>query len=49
LGSGALARTERRIAALTDTALAALRGASVADDAADMLADLAAAATSRSQ
>ena len=48
VASGALARTEERITRLTDTALAALRRVALADSAADMLIDLALAATRRS-
>jgi geranylgeranyl diphosphate synthase type I len=48
LASGALERTERRIAHLTTSALAALDRARLANGAAAMLADLAEAATSRS-
>lgn len=47
-GTGALARTEGRIRALTDTALAALAGAPLAPEAADALTGLATAATTRS-
>jgi geranylgeranyl diphosphate synthase type I len=46
--TGALARTERRIADLTDAGLAALGRVSLADDAAERLKDLALAATRRS-
>lgn len=45
--SGALARTERRIAELTDRALAALSGAELDSEAYDVLVELAAAATRR--
>jgi geranylgeranyl diphosphate synthase, type I len=45
--TGALARTERRIAELTETALAALGAAPLEPEAAGVLADLAAAATRR--
>jgi geranylgeranyl diphosphate synthase type I len=48
VASGALARAEERITRLTDTALAALRWVALADPAADMLIDLALAATRRS-
>ena len=47
-GTGALARTERRIAELTGTALAALEGAPLEPAAAEALAALATAATTRS-
>ncbi len=47
VGTGALDRTERRIASLTDAALAALNRISLADEAAEMLTDLARAATRR--
>jgi geranylgeranyl diphosphate synthase type I len=46
-GSGALERTERRIATLTDTALAALDGAGLDDEAHQVLVDLAIVATRR--
>ncbi|HEU4423339.1 MAG TPA: polyprenyl synthetase family protein [Pilimelia sp.] len=46
-GTGALARTERRIAALTETALAALHTAGLVPEAHDVLTELAAAATRR--
>jgi geranylgeranyl diphosphate synthase type I len=45
--TGALDQTEKRIAELTAVALAALRAADLPADAADMLADLASAATRR--
>jgi geranylgeranyl diphosphate synthase type I len=45
--SGALDRTERRIAVLTDTALASLAGADLAEEARQVLAELAVAATRR--
>ncbi|HEX6870294.1 MAG TPA: polyprenyl synthetase family protein [Micromonosporaceae bacterium] len=45
--TGALARTEERISMLTDTALAALSKVDLADDAGDVLTDLAQAATRR--
>jgi geranylgeranyl diphosphate synthase type I len=47
VSSGALARTEERIAALTATALAALDGVPVEPEARDVLTQLADAATSR--
>jgi geranylgeranyl diphosphate synthase type I len=47
VSTGALARTERRIAELTEAGLAALAAAPLADGAAGMLADLAVAATRR--
>jgi geranylgeranyl diphosphate synthase type I len=47
-GTGALARTESRIAELTGSALAALAGAPLLPDAVDALAALATAATARS-
>jgi geranylgeranyl diphosphate synthase type I len=47
VSTGALARTEQRIADLTDAGLAALRHAELADGAAPMLTDLALAATRR--
>jgi geranylgeranyl diphosphate synthase type I len=46
--SGALARTEQRISALTEAALGALRGADLAPDGAAVLVELAGAATHRS-
>lgn len=46
--TGALARTEQRIAELTDVALRALAAMELADDSAEMLAELARAATDRS-
>lgn len=46
-GTGALARTEQRITELTATALAALATVRLAPGAAEVLIDLAAAATSR--
>jgi geranylgeranyl diphosphate synthase type I len=46
--TGALARTEKRIANLTEASLRALRSVELADGAAEMLADLARAATERS-
>jgi geranylgeranyl diphosphate synthase type I len=46
-GTGALARTEARIAALTDSALDALTGAPLDPEAAGVLTELAAAATER--
>ena len=46
--SGALARTEERITALTDTALAALDRAELAAEAREVLIDLAIVATRRS-
>lgn len=46
-GTGALARTETRIAALAADALAALEGAPLDPDAAGVLTELAAAATDR--
>ncbi|AVT32744.1 MULTISPECIES: polyprenyl synthetase family protein [unclassified Plantactinospora] len=45
--SGALDRTERRIATLTDTALAALVGAELEPEAREVLVDLAVVATRR--
>ncbi|MDG4788814.1 polyprenyl synthetase family protein [Micromonospora sp. WMMD1102] len=45
--SGALDRTERRIATLTDSALAALVGAALEPEAREVLADLAIVATRR--
>lgn len=45
--SGALDRTERRIAALTDTALAALHGVDLEPEAREVLVDLAVVATRR--
>ncbi|WP_203857092.1 polyprenyl synthetase family protein [Plantactinospora mayteni] len=45
--SGALDRTERRIATLTDTALAALVGAELETEAREVLVDLAVVATRR--
>jgi geranylgeranyl diphosphate synthase type I len=47
LDSGALARTERRIADLTQAALHALRGATLHPDAAQVFTELASAATRR--
>jgi len=47
VSTGALERTEERISALTATALDALDGAPLTDEAAEMLADLAGAATHR--
>jgi len=47
VGTGALERTERRIANLTAAALTALNRISLADEAAEMLTDLARAATRR--
>jgi geranylgeranyl diphosphate synthase type I len=47
VGTGALDRTERRIADLTDAGLAALRSVTLAGAAADRLTDLALAATDR--
>ncbi|MEQ4305901.1 polyprenyl synthetase family protein [Plantactinospora sp. B6F1] len=47
--SGALDRTERRIATLTDTALAALVGADLDDEAREVLVDLAVVATRRKE
>ena len=47
VGSGALARTERRIAQLTETALAALAGVELDPEARQVLVDLAIAATRR--
>ena len=47
VGTGALARTESRIAELTATALAALGGAKLDPEATEVLADLATAATRR--
>ncbi|MEE6260601.1 polyprenyl synthetase family protein [Plantactinospora sonchi] len=46
-GSGALDRTERRIAMLTDTALAALVGVELDPEAREVLVDLAVVATRR--
>jgi geranylgeranyl diphosphate synthase type I len=46
--TGALARTEERIANLTEASLRALGTVALTDDAAEMLADLARAATHRS-
>ncbi|MEU8046030.1 polyprenyl synthetase family protein [Micromonospora echinofusca] len=46
-GSGALARTEQRIAVLTDTALAALAAVDLDTEARQVLVDLAIAATRR--
>ena len=46
-GSGALARTEQRIAVLTDTALAALAAVDLDTEARQALVDLAIAATRR--
>jgi geranylgeranyl diphosphate synthase type I len=47
VATGALERTERRIASLTETALAALADLDLPEEPARMLASLAAAATSR--
>lgn len=49
VATGALARTEQRISTLTETALAALADAPVDPQAARVLTDLAAAATTRSR
>ncbi|HEY7222447.1 MAG TPA: polyprenyl synthetase family protein [Micromonosporaceae bacterium] len=48
IDTGALARTEERIANLTEASLRALRSVTLADDTAGMLESLAQAATSRS-
>lgn len=47
--TGALERTERRIADLTEAALAALRAVPLPEEAAEVLTDLAAAATARTR
>jgi len=47
--TGALERTERRIAELTEAALAALRSVNLPAEAAEVLTDLAAAATARTK